>query len=499
MDNIIVITQNVKLESLSILRKYVKCGSLTLVFSTHFPFENEKEIIEKELGTHCIFKTFGDFLSDQDYEDCDVLAYSDKQKDVNEYFNRIKNLKNEKVVKKVLAQYPVKNKIIVCDDLGIDAEVWIRNGFVFRKCEYYYQKTTSHHHLCSHLIKLVKRSLSIPKRIMGNTAYIAYYQKRKYVFYGSLNRIGYRLSLKFDKASKWENFKYLMIYLGANFFGFIPNNKTVRMSTLHEAGVWYFPDFFNLNLKILQDGYLPPNYSSKYLFFNGKNVEYYTWDIEGGRTFEYHGLKHRVIPFRNKLYLPKPRYPQKVKKVLCVASGAGDWTAVKNRSDEDKMIVAFGKVAKIFPDIEFIYRCHPVWIHPLHQGVNSINRAAEYIQWLNLPNLKISSNIPNAIEEGKFKLSYKRSSFEEDLENVNIVFGEHSISQIDAALNNIIFCSVNVTGRRDFFEGITKMGFPHCENIDEIAQLLNDVTTEKFKTNYENAINNYNNMTDKEA
>ena len=162
------------------------------------------------------------------------------------------------------------------------------------------------------------------------------------------------------------------------------------------------------------------------------------------------------------------------------------------------MIHAFGEVAKKFPEIEFVYRCHPVWVHPQHQGVNSIHRAAQYIDYLNLPNFKISCNIPNAIQDGKFILSYKRSSFEDDLKNVDMVFGEHSISMIDAAFKNILFCSCNVTGRRDFFAGITAMGFPHCESIDEICNVLNSINTDAFRVSYELAIKNYNEMTDRE-
>ena len=214
--------------------------------------------------------------------------------------------------------------------------------------------------------------------------------------------------------------------------------------------------------------------------------------------FDYHKLSSRVIPFRNKLYIPTPSFPSQLKKVLCVASGAGDWTALKNRSDEDKMIYAFGKIASMFPDVQFIYRCHPVWIHPLHQGVNSINRAAEYISNLNLPNFKISCNIPDANVDGKFVLSFKRSSFEDDLKDVDLVFGEHSISMIDAAFKNILFASCNVTGRRDFFAGVTKLGFPHCESIEEISQLLLNITTPDFRASYIKAVENYNSMTDKE-
>lgn len=501
MDNIVVISQNVKLESLSMLRDFIKSGSETLVFSTQLIFENEAEIIEKALDSKCTFKNFSDFMTDADFQKCDEDAYQGTAVGLSTYYDKIKEIKNQNVVERILKTFNCTNKIIVCDDLGLDKDVWLSKGFRRIECEYYHTQADQVESKCSfisRLLNVLRIIVSIILSVYRTPKHIAIKNGRKFIFYGSLNRIGYRLNLDFKAASNIQSVCDVISVVLGKVFRYAPKSSVVRMSTLHERGIAFFKDDKNLNLKLIQDGYLPPNYSSKYLLFNGANIEYYTWDVEGGRTFEYHNLPHRVIPFRNKLYLPKPYYPETVKKVLCVASGAGDWTAVKNRSDEDKMIYAFGKVAALFPEIEFIYRCHPVWIHPMHQGVNSINRAAEYIHWLNLPNLKISSNIPNANEEGKFRLSYKRSSFEEDLKDVDIVFGEHSISMIDAAFKNILFCSVNVTGRRDFFQGITQMGFPHCESIEEIVSLLNSLTKQGFKTNYEKAIANYNEMTDKE-
>lgn len=500
MDNIVVITQNVKLESLHLLREYLRDGE-TIVFSTQLVFENEAIIISEQLGTKCTFVNFTDLMTDADFERCDAEAYTDCQKDVSQYYAQIKLLKNHMVVERLLNRYPCDNRLLVCDDLGIDEGLWLENSFRKIVCEYYHTPNiiiTTKGCKIGKLLKAVINVIKRCKKFYQGDIYKAHFNQKKYLFYGSLNRIGYRFNIDFEKASKWENIKFIMGFFWCKAFKTYPKNNTIRMSTLHESTAWPFPHHPNLNVKIIQDGYLPPNYSSKYLLFHGSSTEFYTWDVEGGKIFDYHHLKHRVLPFRKKLYLPAPRYPQKVKKVLCVASGAGDWTALKNRSDEDKMIVAFGKIAKTFPDIEFIYRCHPVWIHPLHQGVNSINRAAEYIHWLNLPNLRISSNIPNAYEDGKFKLSYKRSSFEEDLKDVDIVFGEHSISQIDAAFKNILFCSVNVTGRRDFFAGITEMGFPHCKSVEEIVALLKIINTPEFKNSYELAIKNYNEMTDKE-
>lgn len=496
MNSIIVITQNVKLESLHLLRQILS-GDSVVVFSTQLILDNEADIIKSQLGKDCIFLNFTDLMTDADFDYCDTVAYTEKQKSVVEYYAQVKRIKNEFAVKKLLERYPCENRLLICDDLGIDDEPWLENGFKKENCDYYHiQETNTTSTSLSNKIKTILNSI---KRFYQGEIYKACYNGKKYLFFGSLNRIGYRIDLHFEKACKWENIRYIFGFLYYKVFKSFPQNETVRMSSLHESTNWPFPKHHNYNAKIIQDGYLPPNYSSKYLLFHGLNTEFFTWDVEGKRTFDYHHLKSRVLPFRKKLYIPEPRFPQKVKKVLCVASGAGDWTAQKNRSDEDSMMVAFGKVARIFPDIEFIYRCHPVWIHPQHQGVNSINRAAEYIHWLNLPNLKVSSNIPNAEEGGKFCLSYKRISFEEDLKDVDIVFGEHSISMIDAAFKGILFGSVNVTGRRDFFCGISAMGFPHCESVDEIVSLIKSIKTFSFKENYLRAINNYNEMTDKEG
>lgn len=498
MDNIIVITQNVKLESLSLLRDYIKSGSSTLVFSSQLILENEKPIIEKALDSICKYVNFSDIMSDAELAGCDEDAYSENQKDMNEYYAEFKRLKNSRAIDKLLEQYPCNNRLIVCDDLGLDINEWLKKGFVFKQCDYYYSKKEEEVKHNEGLLASIKQFLKKYFAQLRTPVYESSLDGQKYLFYGSMNRVLYRIGCDFRPASKLQSIKDVIVILLYDICGYHTNSKTIRMSTLHECGIRYFPRISSLNLKLIQDGYLPPNYSSKREIFRSKCIEYYTWDVEGGRNFEYHNLKHCIMPFRKKLYLPIPNFPQKVTKVVCVASGAGDWTAVKNRSDDDKMIVAFGEVAKQFPGIDFVYRFHPTWVHPTIQGVNSIKRATEYINWLNLPNMKVSGNIPDPKKNGSFQLSFNRSSLDEEIKDADIVFGEHSISMIDAAFKKIPFCSVNVTGHRDFFVGITAMGFPHCESVEEICSFFKNVGTEDFIVKYKNAIENYNKMTDQE-
>lgn len=498
MDNIILISQNVKLPSLNKLKPMLLGETEITVLSTQFLFENERGLIDELFEVNCKYLTFADLLTDKEREECDKDAFCPKKQgqDVMAYYTDIKILKNQRIVDNLLTRCEYKNKIIVCDDLGIYKPAWLEKGFVPFVCDYYYVPSVKSNNTLIKTLKSLVKSFLSPfghlKRGFNTQISVAYKDGVKYLFYGSLNRIGYRIDLEFKKADIIENVKYIL-----NNLGIVWENRTVRLSSFHE-GYHRINDKGKLNVKLIQDGYLPPNYSSNYLYFYGRYTEFYTWDKIGCNTFIYHNLPYRIMPIRKKLYLPDPVFHQKLKKVLCAASGTGDWTAIKNRSDDDRLVWAIGKVAAMFPDVEFIYRCHPVWIHPLHSGVNSINRCAEYIAWLNLPNYKISCNIPAANQNGKFVLSYKRSSFEEDLKDVDIVLGEHSVAMLDAGFKHIPFASCNMTGHRNYFEDITNLGFPHCESVDEIVALLKNLTTPKFKSSYEQAIKNYNKMTDKE-
>lgn len=498
MDNIIVITQNLKLPSLCSIRDQLVPGEV-LIVSTQFVFENEREIIDQALGIKCEYVDFADLITDAERQVCDEEAFKPIPASLGAYYTIIKEKKNEVIVKNLLSRYPCMNLLLVCDDLGIDEKPWQKAGFKKITCEYYYSHPQEQHTARHSFFSLLVGIMHGMKKFYKADIWVSYKDKQKYLFFGSTNRIGYRIDLEWKKAQKWENLKFIVQWFSLKLFSYVPKNKTIRLTTLHEDTHWTLPDHPNYNVKKIQDGYLPPNYTSKYLYYYGPQVEFYTWDVMGQHTFQYHHLNSRVMPIRKKLFLPEAHFPKKLTKVLCAASGTGDWTAIKNRSDDDRLVWAIGKVAKLFPNVEFIYRCHPVWIHPQHSGVNAINRCAEYIDWLNLPNYKISSHIPMANQKEGFVLSFKRSSFEEDLKGVDIVFGEHSVAMIDAGFKGIPFASCNMTGHRDFFEDLTKLGFPHCESIDDIVNLLKSVTTPEFKASYEQAIKNYNEMTDKEG
>lgn len=497
--NIVVITQNVIIDSLREFAKNNDRNITSVIVSTQHLFPFEKSKIESFFGV-VEFKEFADLLTDLEMEECDIEAYKKVNQDVIKYYAEIKAIKNRRIIKKIQNEFNPIRKYVVCDDLGIDVDEWVDNGYERIYAEYYYVKKPEN----NQGIQKKNRIITSFKNILANrklwnqkSIYSSLYHGKKYIFFGEMHRIGYRLNGDF-KLDKRENRQFFYDYYLSRIFGrTIPRKDVIRFSTLHESVKWQFPQAKNYTIFLTQDGYLPPNYSSYYLKFVPNNVVYYAWDKLGEQLFINQGINVEMIPIRKKLYLPGPVFKPLIKKVLIVASGAGDWTALKNRSDDDRLVELFGEVAKRYPSILFIFRCHPTWIHPQHQGVNSINRVIEYYKTLGIKNIKVSSNIPSS-ELDNFKLSYSRSSLDEDLVGTDLVFGEHSVSMIDAAFKKIPFASVNVTGRRDFFCGMTELGFPHLESIDEVINFLNEFDSATFQQKYLEAVKNYNRMTDEE-
>lgn len=485
--NIVVFTQNLIIETLSKVTNVIDASYPVLIITTHRLFENEIKIIEKFFDV-CRYCSFSSFLSDSDMQFCDEESFKDEKDSIIGYYQKIKERKNKMVIDKVLDVYEPISKYLLSDDLGIDEKSWVDAGFKRLNLNYYYIQCKNEEKKRS-IIERVKDNMNKP-------IYSAFFSGIKYVFYGSMNRIGYRSSIQFERDKK-ENICYILTKCMRR-IGKIPfcRKRVEHLSTLHEYSKWVFPPDNNYKVGIIQDGYLPPNYSSQYLKFIHSNTKYYAWDSLGMQVFKNQGIPIQLLPFREKLYMPKPIF-RPIKTVLCVASGAGDWTALKNRSDEDEMIVVFVKIARKHPKITFVYRCHPSWIHPSHQGVNSINRVAKYFSWLKLPNLVLSGNIPST-DIRDFQLSFSRNSLDEDLKGADFVFGEHSVSMIDAAFKGIPFASINVTGRRDFFCGMTSLGFPHCETINEIESILDGCMNQDFIYKYNDAVERYNQMTDED-
>ena len=498
MVTIILFSQHLKIVSLPgcLENKHIK--GRVVFLTPHFLFENERELLLNSFPGAEFF-CFADFLTDDEMAKCDEEAFVDLSMAVEYYLQRIKRIKNERIYAKIQQAYPKHKGYLLSKDLGIDDEVWSKHGFETINGEYYYRYRKSSglkSNIRDRLKKYgwLKKAYHVLKQQpikKVEDVYCTHYKGKKYIFIGRMNRIDYRLNISFE-ASEEERDKFNR--------GEYEDKETCQyLTTWHEHWKCDVPDDPHYDVRWIQDGYLPPNYTDYGYNFIPDNVKYYAWDVLGTKLFHNRNLPVELIPFCKKLYLPQPCFPKEVKNILIVASGSGDWTALKNRSDDDLLVYAFAQMAKKFPDIDFVYRCHPTWIHPNNVGVHAIDRVQEYFSWLNLPNLHVSSHIPlQDATDGDFKLTFSRSSLEDDLKKADFVFGEHSISMIDAAFKQIPFCSVNMTNRRNFFIGITELGFPSASSHDEIANIIESASTPEFGEQYLKAVEAYNKMTDEE-
>lgn len=498
MKNVIVLTQNFNISFLSTISQSLNTKYETLIISPNAFFDTEKKAFNNEFE-NVSFYIFANFLSDEEMAFIDSSAYSKKLKSLIPYIVGIRENKNEFLILKIkeLIGSSSFNGILLSNnnDLGIIDKIWIKNGFRKIKGDFFYdnskkswkQKLLALFPFLTAYGVLKRMLLHIPL-ISENEFHIYEEADKKYIILGKLSRIDYRLIVKFEK-NEAEYKKYISNK-------FYKKNEAVYLVPWHEYPKCKIPDSIKYDVRYVQDGYLPSNYSDFTYHLKPKNVTYCVWDKLGSLLFKNQKLPYSMLPFRKKLYLPKPNYPKNVKKILVATSASGDWTAQKNRSDDDFLVQAFIDVAKALPDVEIIYRCHPNWITSDMLGVNSINRVVNEFESINLPNLRVSSNIP---VNGTSTHTFSRSSLEQDLENVDVVFGEHSVSMVDAGFKNIIFCPVNITKRRCFAQSLVDLGFPLCTSSSEIINFIKKVATADFIKMYNSAIENYNAMTDEEA
>ena len=88
MDNILVITQNLKLDSLASINSVFVHGS-ALIVSTQFVFENERQIIDNALGVKCEYLDFADLITDAERQKCDTALEKMNHK-IRVYENAVK-------------------------------------------------------------------------------------------------------------------------------------------------------------------------------------------------------------------------------------------------------------------------------------------------------------------------------------------------------------------------------------------------------------------------
>lgn len=526
--NIIIFSQSADKNNIIESLNEIKNNLKTVCLSTHKLFDLEKKELLSKHSKELEFLSFYHFINEEEMISCDTEAdriilekYGARARSLNKYYEKIKELKNKIIFQNLAKIYEFHGRFLLSDDLGIFSGVWIDNGFKDLSQDYAAGRKST-----IKIKKLFKTANNIIKGILNyRVVCIMHTLSTDYLFWGRPDRILQYLdagNVKIEKIDKLNVILLFMMYRAialsgrnflikalANLFFFLfrwiyilcnQGKKLLDfLSPIHEDNDTYGILAKRLGVKMfyMQDGYLPENYSSAYLCYRMWASAFHIWDKLSAGIFKRHNLNWEKANYFKSMQLPKQKERLiKVRSIVVLTSGAGDWTALKNRSDEDLMFEAFIKVAKELPGVRIKYRPHPLWTHPTHQGVNSINRLFDYATSLRLKNFVVSAeSLKEGTEYNKdLRLSRKPTSINEEIEEADIVFGDHSQAIINAGMKGKIFASVSLSRRTEFFCNYTRLGFPFMKSAGEIINFIKglEISAEVIKK-FNQSVDLYNN------
>ena len=161
---------------------------------------------------------------------------------------------------------------------------------------------------------------------------------------------------------------------------------------------------------------------------------------------------------------------------MLVLNHAGDWTALVNRSDTDILVEAFANLARARPDKEFIIRAHPTMAQAAHEGVNSIERLADFVT-------KATAN-----------LSLSRAALSDDLTRGDLYLSEYSQVLLDVWAAGKLGAAVNLTGRRSFMADYEQLGFAEFTSDHDLRALMEriDETRPELVSQQNRAVERFN-------
>jgi len=512
--NLIIFSISSRITSIQDTVKSIENCHPVYLLSPHVAFDNEIEDIKKTISNELHFISFYEFISQDEMEYCDIHAdklildrYKTRLGHLNSYYDKIKELKNDFILSNIKSKFCLVNKYILADDLGIDGNIWISDKFINKIVS---KSKNNSYGLMAKAGKFIftKIECNILKYdedacyLLGKSSRVLQYlNKDKF----SLKKLSFSQSVVFNLTYKLSVLKArgvpisLLFNILSKMLGSNKISKTITPIHGYEDSYGELSENLGLTCIVLQDGYLPGYYTGAYLKYWEKVNQYYIWDRLSDGYFKRHDIPYEKWPLYKDFLLSKiTNKDLNVKKIVYLSSGAGDWTALKNRSDEDLIFLALLNASKIYPDIHFLFRPHPLWMHEKHQGVNSINRLIEYTETLNLSNFSISVG---ALEEGvsfsKYKqVSVKSLSIDKDIDSSDIIFGDHSQSMIESAKKGKIMTSINLARREGFFSSYSKLGFPILQSerdIIEFISIFNDnLKKNEFINNYNDSVELYN-------
>lgn len=445
-----------------------------LILTTHYFFQNEREIIKKALSNNAKIITFADLLSDDEMVECDdtatqkllssVLTEEQKINYTNLFMDLSLLLKNKKVIEKINSKYKI-NRIYCSDGLGIVYDEWKNYGA---------KPLISYDENNPSLISVDNAKDDEKNREKTIKATIVEHNNCSYVFFGSIKRLRinqeatiYNIEVKYNDFISANPDENSQSHILNRFLDTLSQNdhKIFVGTTIHEYD-YLFLRYLNKPIKIFIDGYHPSNYSRSYLdsYFKGEFFIRDMFDIQWFQKHENKALKPPGFIIPGKKNLITEDKLKEIKNVFLMLNHAGDWSSLINRSDTDILIENFCRLATKFADINFIVRPHPTMAHQAHEGINSINRIKDYVEWLNLPNLNISN-----------------SKLEQEMEIGDLFISEYSQVLLDVFNIGKLGIIANFTGRRSYMEDYEKLGFLSVDSFEQFEQLITSIIKNPYQ------------------
>lgn len=470
--NVVVFSNNLDIKSLESMKEELTDVDILIFLTPQQLYDNERAYISEIFDTTKIeYHTYFEYISDNECELCDERAYTEEKAEAVSFFKLSNYYKNCCVIKNFKKIYSVKKGFVLSDDLGVNSQALIENGLTYKTLINYYVPAPSSFSKISNDV----RQMVIP-------VYTADLYGERYALIGNMGRVKDSIALDFkiseDETERYNRGEYVKGYH--------------YLTTVHDIGNCRLRRNDDYDIHMLVDGFIPDNYSGKDFKFKMYDYPLYATDMLqlDGLKGSY-GIDAELFPAVKKQYLPHINKRVYVKQVLVALNCAGPWSSLISISDTDRLIVAVAMIAEKYPDICFILRPHPSADSPLHEGIHAVDRIAEYLAYKELPNLKMSLKVGKKYASRKF-MSISENSLEEEIVDADLVISEYSHSLIEAAYRGKPCVSVNITGRRDYFQSVSRLGFPHCEGLGEFIGLFESISEEAFAESYNKAVDNYN-------
>lgn len=482
------------------LNRLVDTSIPVVLLTSHKLLPLEREDLKNSTSLTLEFSSFYEFIDQKEMEWCDAEAdrlilekYGDRICHIGEFYGLIKKLKNQVISKNIRESWDVKQGFVLDDETGVDADEWIKAGFdgslvetpVAQKRELRWRG----------LWRGLKTPVSVQILSTPEKSFYFFGKAGRIEQYLDMDRLQFRpagniechlLVLMFNLVPLTENHsrsflilnRLVLFVLRWAFRIIAPGKKALPiLSPNHEDDDHFgaLAAWLGVEMFYLQDGYLPKYYPSAYLRYRRCVSKFYVWDKPSAELLESHHLGVEIwTGFSSQKLKPVQECAVPVSTVVMLTSGAGDWTAIKSRSDEDSAFEAFIEVARALPDVRVIYRPHPLWMHKDHQGIDSIARLVRYAEKLKLPNFEVSSG---ALKEGrdflkKYNLSVKPTTIKNEIEEADVIFGDHSQALVRAMQDGKAAASVSLANRKELFCNYTDLGFPCLRSAEEIVKFI---------------------------